>query len=148
MKFHFIFKESQSKEITNIIAHPDNEKLLKEQFLSVEIKIELNELRTNRNVQVYLSDIEAISSFTHKSKVRLTNGEGYYIKGRLKDLEYLGNHGLNRINNQEMINIKEVTHYSIDSGSRLIVNCKSGNDYIVSRYYAKSIKEKLKCGLI
>ncbi|MCS8617997.1 LytTR family transcriptional regulator DNA-binding domain-containing protein [Latilactobacillus curvatus] len=49
-----------------------------------------------------------------------------------------------RINNTTILNLQQVANFAVGSNVRLVVYTQSGRQYIVSRYYAKQIKEWLK----
>lgn len=146
LKYKFIFNMKQNEDLVEIITHPKNEKQLKGLLNKNDI-LSLMDSRRNKYVNISAQKIESISSFTHVSKVKLIDEKIYFIKGRLKDLDHLKSYNLLRINNSQMINLQEVVEYHLDKGSRIILTCKSRNEYVVSRHYAKEIKEAIICGM-
>lgn len=103
----------------------------------------------NRNVKVEFSKIISIESYTQMSIVRVfEERQEYYINKRLKELDFLNRFGLFRVNNSVMINIKNVQSFQVIENARMDVVMKDNSSYVVSRHYAKKIKEELTCSSI
>ncbi len=145
MKFNYIWKNKQSISEIDIISHPSNKELLLtfEQHFSQPITLSATDFKTNRHVMIELNDIEAIEASGHFTKVFLIDGTELLLNKILKELTYLESFGLVRINNSMILNLNQIRSFASGSHARLEVMTKQQNKYIVSRHYAKSIKEKL-----
>lgn len=145
MKFNYIWKNKQSISEIDIISHPSNKELLLtfEQHFSQPITLSATDFKTNSNVMIELNDIEAIEASGHFTKVFLIDGTELLLNKILKELTYLESFGLVRINNSMILNLNQIRSFASGSHARLEVMTKQQNKYIVSRHYAKSIKEKL-----
>ncbi|KOP71477.1 hypothetical protein AMS59_18845 [Lysinibacillus sp. FJAT-14745] len=145
MKFNYIWKNNQSSSEIEIISNPSNKKLLStfEQHFSQSITLSATDFKTNRQVVIELNDIEAIEASGHFTKIFLIDGTELLLNKILKELSYLESFGLVRINNSTILNLKQIRAFASGSHARLEVITKQQNKYIVSRHYAKSIKEKL-----
>jgi len=145
MKFNYIWNNNQSSSEIEIISNPSNKELLStiEQHFSKSITLSATDFKTNRQVMIELNDIEAIEASGHFTKVFLIDGTELLLNKILKELSYLESFGLVRINNSMILNMNQIHSFASGSHARLEVITKQQNKYIVSRHYAKSIKEKL-----
>ncbi|MFJ3390701.1 LytTR family DNA-binding domain-containing protein [Lysinibacillus sp. NPDC086135] len=145
MKFNYIWKNNQSSSEIEIISNPSNKELLStiEQQFFQSTTLSATDLKTNRQVMIELNNIEAIEASGHFTKVFLLNGTELLLNKILKELSYLESFGLVRINNSMILNLHQIRSFASGSHARLEVITKQQNKYIVSRHYAKSIKEKL-----
>ncbi|MCL1698323.1 MULTISPECIES: LytTR family DNA-binding domain-containing protein [unclassified Lysinibacillus] len=145
MKFNYIWKNNQPSSEIEIISNPSNKELLStiEQRFFQSITLSATDFKTNRQVMIELKDIEAIEASGHFTKIFLINGTELLLNKILKELSYLESFGLVRINNSMILNLNQIHSFASGSHARLEVITKQQNKYIVSRHYAKSIKEKL-----
>jgi len=146
MKFNYIWNNNHSTSEIDIISNPSNKEWLStlEQQVSQPITINATDLKTNRQVMIDLNQIEAIEASGHFTKVYLLDGTELLLNKILKELAYLESFHLVRINNSIILNLKQIQSFASGSHARLEVITKQQHKYIVSRHYAKSIKEKLK----
>ncbi|MFJ5763799.1 LytTR family DNA-binding domain-containing protein [Lysinibacillus sp. NPDC093210] len=145
MKFNYIWKNKQSTSEIDIISNPSNKELLLtfEQHFSQPIKLSATDFKTNRQVMIDLNNIEAIEASGHFTKIFLVDGTELLLNKILKELAYLESFRLVRINNSMILNLNQIHSFASGSHARLEVITKQQHKYIVSRHYAKSIKEKL-----
>lgn len=145
MKLNTIWNSQKEKDQIDIISHPSN----KEQVTAwAESWIQPPTLKAiqpsnQRTVLVTLPEIEAIESMGHMSKIRLLTGSELWLSQKLKELTYLESSNFFRINNSTILNMSQVTAFASGQHARLEVFTKSQQTYIVSRHYAKLIKEYL-----
>lgn len=145
MKFLFSWNDSKEKELVEIISHSQNKQTL------VDLVNRLNQSKTltcnhpssNRKQAIPIQDIESIISLGHVSKVILTNQDYYFYPKRLKELVFLEAEGLYQINQSTIINLEYVQQFQSEKHARLELTTTHQNNYVVSRHYAKNIKEKL-----
>ncbi|MFJ7406281.1 MULTISPECIES: LytTR family DNA-binding domain-containing protein [unclassified Lysinibacillus] len=145
MKFNYIWKNKQSTSEIDIISNPSNKQLLLtfEQHFSQPITLSATDYKTNRQVMIDLNNIEAIEASGHFTKIFLVDGTVLLLNKILKELAYLESFRLVRINNSMILNLNQIHSFASGSHARLEVITKQQHKYIVSRHYAKSIKEKL-----
>ncbi|MGX6978021.1 LytTR family DNA-binding domain-containing protein [Vagococcus elongatus] len=127
----------------------------KKEVESILLKIEKSQVLplinplNNRIVKVEINRISSIESYTQSSIVRVSNEkQEYFIQKRLKELDYLNQYGLFRVNNSVMVNLADVQSFQVIENARLEVSTVDNRSYIVSRHYAKKIKEELSCSNI
>lgn len=84
-------------------------------------------------------------SSLYNPPIYLLNQQEYILQKRLKDLTDLENLNFYRINNSQILNLNAVHSFQLGEHARLEVHTKTGSTYVVSRHYAKKIKEKLSC---
>ncbi|OEC03590.1 hypothetical protein GY31_01235 [Lysinibacillus sphaericus] len=145
MKFNFIWKNKQSSSEIDIISNPSNKALLStlEQHYLQSIPLSATDFKTNRQVLIELHTIEAIEAAGHFTKIFLIDGTELLLNKILKELAYLESFRLVRINNSMILNLNQIQSFASGSHARLEVITKQQNKYMVSRHYAKSIKERL-----
>ncbi|WKY47763.1 LytTR family DNA-binding domain-containing protein [Eubacteriaceae bacterium ES3] len=147
MKFIFKTDLRVEKDSAMILTHPEESSTKKqiEDLLHKNKKniTAINGLN-NRNIQVSVDSILVIESEDRMCNLRLKNGEMYLYNKRLKVVEdELLADGLIRINNQTMVNIREVKEFSAASNARIEVILSDGLSYIISRYYVKAFRRAL-----
>lgn len=145
MKFNYIWKNNKPSSEIEIISNPSNKELLStfEQRIFQSMTLFATDLKTNRQVMIELNDIEVIEASGHFTKIFLIDGTELFLNKILKKLAYLESFGLVRINNSMILNLNQIRSFASGSHARLEVITKQQNKYIVSRHYAKSIKERL-----
>jgi DNA-binding LytR/AlgR family response regulator len=145
MKINFIWDKERAIDEIEIIANPFNkEKLVTlRDGLSSNTTLNVQNPKNNRKLTIDIQQIEVIQSLGHLSKLVLVNNEEYLLQKRLKELQALEANGLYRINNSTILNLSQVTSFRSGDYARLEVFTKSNNNYLVSRHYAKLIKERL-----
>ncbi|QNR08060.1 LytTR family transcriptional regulator DNA-binding domain-containing protein [Macrococcoides canis] len=143
MKFNVNFNNHLNKDVIHLESHEINKEFVHDLINFFETKITLIDIKSNKSIKVSVNHIESIESFTHLSKVILVDNSLFYIKGRIKELKYLTKYKIVKINNTQMFNLRHLNQFSSDKSSRLLIQSNSNNEYIVSRYYSKEIKEML-----
>lgn len=146
-KLNQIWNDSKKMNEIDVISHSINKETIEnmENYLNKENQINVIDIKNNRNVVIYLSQIEAITSLGHMSQVVTSEGDKYHLNKRLKELSYLENEFLCRINQSTILNVKKITEFNVEQYSRLSITTSSKNNYLTSRHYAKNIKERLSC---
>lgn len=145
MKFNIIWNKQKEKECIDIISHPINQALIDSWQNQGQQTTTLQAIQPSnqRTVLVALREIEVIETMGHMSKIRLLTGDDLWLQKKLKELTYLEASGFYRINNSTILNIQQISAFSAGQHARLEVFTKNHQSYIVSRHYAKIIKEQL-----
>ncbi|MDQ0229896.1 LytTR family DNA-binding domain-containing protein [Metabacillus malikii] len=145
MKIKFRWDKQRAIDEIEIIANPVNKEKLGSLKDGLETSISLNvqNPKNNRQLRIDIQQIEMIKALGHLCKVVLVNKEEYLLQKRLKELEILEDNGLYRINNSTILNLSQVASFKSGEYARLEVYTKNNTKYLVSRHYAKLIKEKL-----
>ena len=138
LEFKWDLKQAIDK--ATITLHPDNKKYASKITRSFNFKdqVEVINPKNERRLKIYL-----IEAMDHLSKLYTVNNQVYYIRGRLKDLEKLALKNLMRINNSTILNMDQVTEFKKATYARIEVHTKNAESFIVSRHYAKKVKEGL-----
>lgn len=147
LRINHIWNELKSRDEIDLISHPVNQEKLEKivTYLNKDMQLNVIELKNNRTVLIHVSDIEVITSLGHMSQVLTVEGKQYYLNKRLKELGYLENESLFKINQSTILNLETIIEFNVEQYSRLMVTTKSEHDYLISRHYAKTIKERLSC---
>lgn len=145
MKINYLWDSRYKTDEIGIQANPINKEFIHgaEKFLVQVPQLEIINPKNERRKKLSYSQIQSIEAMDHLSKIYTTRHELYYVRGRLKELQYLSEYDIVRINNSIMLNLKEVKEFKNGTHSRLEVLTKDGQVYLVSRHYAKKIKEEL-----
>ncbi|RRK09686.1 LytTR family transcriptional regulator [Lactiplantibacillus garii] len=143
MKIEYDWRAGMDRETLYVTAHPSNRqwvtKLLHQEQLTVQSALNGHTYRLDYH------EIVTITALTQQSCVRTLSGQTYYVAGRLKALQYLAAAGLMRINNTTILNLALITNFGTEKYARLVVETTTGQQLIVSRHYAKQIREALLC---
>lgn len=147
MKIYHSWDEKMTLNEVNIRIHPVNKNIVQriEKVLKEDSAVEVINPKNERMVIIDCSSIYLIEAMDHLSKLITIDDEVFYIKGRLKDLEGKLQKKVLRINNSTLLNINEIESFKNGNHARLEVHTKNQQVHIVSRHYAKNIKEELKC---
>ncbi|MBL3530298.1 LytTR family transcriptional regulator [Companilactobacillus zhachilii] len=145
MKVNFNWDALYSLTEIGMQLNPQNYHLKNklESFLSDRVHIEVINPKNERRSLLDCSQILSIEAMDSLSKVYTINNEVFYTKGRLKNFEILEGTNLFRINNNVVINLAEVTGFKTGKYAQLEVFTKEQQVFIVSRHYAKKLKEEL-----
>lgn len=144
MRLNIIWNKQKEKDCIDIISHPVNQALVTSwQNQPQPTTLQAIHPSNQRTVLVALTEIEAIEAMGHMSKIRLLSGADVWLQKKLKDLAYLEASGFYRINNSTILNIQQISAFSAGQHARLEVFTNNQQCYIVSRHYAKQIKEQL-----
>ena len=147
MKLIFKTDKNMAIETALIFTHP-NEREVKQK---IEIAIQKNEKTitalnalNNRNIQVPIQAILIVESEERMCNLRLTTGEMYLYTKRLKyaEADFINN-GFIRINNQTIVNIKEVQQFAPTTNARIEITLSDGSSYFISRHYIKNFRRAL-----
>ena len=147
VKINHRWDETKARDEIEIISHSANKEMIGQltSQLQRSTQIHVNDIKTNRIVLIDLADIEVITSLGHVSQVLTSTGEKYFLNKRLKELAPLEKESLVKINQSTILNLKTISQFNVEDYSRLNVMTQSQNSYLVSRHYAKQIKERLSC---
>ncbi|MFI3620699.1 LytTR family transcriptional regulator DNA-binding domain-containing protein [Vagococcus fluvialis] len=110
MKINFHWNNEKAIDEVDLISHPHN----KEQLLKLKASLEQEKTllvthpSNNRKQLIPISQIEAITSLGHLTKVLTIENEFFFLNNRLKELNYLEDNGLYQINQSTLINLKEI----------------------------------------
>lgn len=147
MKLIFKTDSNMAAETALIFTHP-NEPGIKQQIERAMQKNEktitaLNTLN-NRNIQVPIQAILIVESEERMCNLRLTTGAMYLYPKRLKyaEADFINN-GFIRINNQTIVNIKEVQQFAPTTNARIEITLSDGSTYFISRHYIKNFRRAL-----
>lgn len=141
MKIDYLWDSNLDKDIMGVRLHPSNKNLI----IDIQRESRLAVINPQNERQIYLNyrDVLILESMDNWSKVYTVNGSVFYVKKRLKELEYLTKYKICRINNSVILNLKEITGFKNGKYARLEVVTKDEQIFIVSRHYAKQIREVL-----
>lgn len=147
MKFNFTWSKEIASDEVLITANPSNKtKILEiQQHFDQENELLVLDPRNNRSKKIDLMEVVTFEAMGHVAKVSLDNQQHYIIQKRLKELTFLEKAGFHRINNSQILNLQQVESFGLGEHARLEVFTKTNQHYIVSRHYAKTIKERLSC---
>ncbi|MGM0168121.1 hypothetical protein IGI39_003133 [Enterococcus sp. AZ135] len=147
MNINFTWVKEKALNEIDIFANPENEtKLLHlQKNLNQEQEILAVDPKNNRSIKLPLNQIEFFETMGHLVKVNLLNQQTYILQKRLKELINLENENFYRINNSQVLNLNIVDSFQLGEHARLEVHTKTKAAYVVSRHYAKNIKERLSC---
>jgi len=147
LRVNHIWSDSKAIDEIDLVSHSLNREKLKEfeTYLNKENQISVIELKNNRTALINISDIESITSIGHMSQILTFEGKKYYLNKRLKELSYLESESFFKINQSTILNLNKITEFNVEQYSRLTVTTKNKNNYLISRHYAKNIKERLSC---
>lgn len=145
MKFNYVWEAEKKLDEIDLISHPQNKKILERLQKNFQEGHSLTAVDplTNRNRLVQIDEIEAISAMGHMSKVTLVDQSELFLTKKLKELVYLETLDLYRVNNSTILNLGCVQSFSSGEHARIEVKTLADNSYLVSRHYAKLIKERL-----
>ena len=147
MNINFTWVKEKALNEIDIFANPENKTTLKrlEKQLQQEQELLAVDPKNNRSIKLPLDQIVSFETMGHLVKVFMHNKQSYHMSKRLKELVDLERQNFYRINNSQILNLNCVQSFQLGEHARLEVHTKTGSTYVVSRYYAKKIKEKLSC---
>ncbi|MBO0452899.1 LytTR family DNA-binding domain-containing protein [Candidatus Enterococcus murrayae] len=147
MNINFTWVKEKALNEIDIFANPENKTKLQqlEKHLNQAHEIVAVDPKNNRSIKIPLHQIESFETMGHLVRVNLPNQQTYILQKRLKELSYLESQNFYRINNSQMLNLKAVQSFQLGEHARLEVHTKTSTAYVVSRHYAKNIKERLSC---
>lgn len=147
MKLIFKTDINIAAETALIFTHP-HEPEIKQQ---IERAIQMNgktitalNALNNRNIQVPIQTILIVESEERMCNLRLATGELYLYPKRLKyaETDFINN-GFIRINNQTIVNIKEVKQFASTTNARIELTLSDGSTYFISRHYIQNFRRAL-----
>lgn len=145
MKITYQWDPLQPLNEVNIIANEKNqaevEKISK--HLNTVTNLSVINPTNDRKLLLPLTEIECFESFGHLCKVFTKEQDVYLIQKRLKEIPKMNLHHFQQINNATILNIAMIQSFRSGEHARLEVHTTTNQSYIVSRHYAKQIKEKL-----
>lgn len=147
MNINFTWVKEKALNEIDIFANPENRIVLEslEHQLQQEREILAIDPKNNRSIKIQLNQVISFETMGHLVKIYLLNQQEYILQKRLKDLMDLENLNFYRINNSQILNLNAVQSFQLGEHARLEVHTRTGSTYVVSRHYAKKIKEKLSC---
>lgn len=147
MNINFTWVKEKALNEIDIFANPENKPRLLhlEKHLNQEQDILVIDPKNNRSVKLPLHQIESFETMGHLVKVNLLNQQNYLMQKRLKELINLEKENFYRINNSQILNLSSIQSFQLGEHARLEVQTKTDTTYVVSRHYAKNIKERLSC---
>lgn len=148
MFIKLVWKKEVPETEMQVLANPEKKEAVENILRNIreEKMFTVIEERSNRSIKVRVSEIEMILSDGSRSMVVMPIIKGdYYLQKRIKELGDLSKYGIIRINQSMLLNIKQIKSFSVIDNARLEVETVAKNRYIVSRSYAKKIKEDLSC---
>ena len=147
MKLNFHWNDSKNINQVDLISHPGNKELLLtlETYLNKDRTLLVTHPSSGKHQVILINDIESITALGHLSKVTLKSQDSFFYSKRLKELTFLESFNLVQINQSTLINLQEIKLFQTEKYARIELITKSNQHYMVSRHYAKTIKEKLLC---
>lgn len=146
MKIIFNWDSKCAQDTIVVHSQPQNQATVESAFkkLTFDQSIQVRDARTDRLQNISLTAIESFTAFGYLAKVATIDGNDYYYPSNLKQLAPFSQNSFLRINNTTILNLQQVANFAVGSNARLVVYTQSGRRYIVSRYYARQIREWLK----
>ncbi|EOH76824.1 LytTR family DNA-binding domain-containing protein [Enterococcus malodoratus] len=147
MHINFTWVKEKAINEIDIFANPENEARLLhiEKQLQQEQELLAIDPKNNRSVKLSLNQILSFETLGHLVKVTLLDQKSYILQKRLKELTALESQNFYRINNSQILNLNCIQSFQLGEHARLEVHTQTASIYVVSRHYAKNIKEKLSC---
>ena len=138
MNINFTWVKEKALNEIDIFANPENRAKLErlEKQLQQEQEIVAIDPKNNRSIKLPLDQIVSFETMGQQN---------YLMQKRLKELVTLESQNFYRINNSQILNLNCVQSFQLGEHARLEVHTKTDSTYIVSRHYAKKIKEELSC---
>lgn len=145
MKFDYQWDSGFDPVTIRLTGHPRNREWLQRMIskLTDGERLTVVDPRNQRTYKLGYNEIVVIEALDRQSRVQTITGRIYYVNGRLKAIVGLSNHGLVRINRSTILNLEHVVSFGTEKYARLIVEVDDGRQYVVSRHYAKQIREVL-----
>lgn len=146
MKINCLWDSDYSLAEVGLQLHPQNEHLLKKitTSLTLENHLDVIDPQNERISRLPLNKIFIIEAMDNLSKVYTTENKIYFVKGRLKSFTSLQSAKIFRINNSTILNLNEINGFSNGKYARLEVQTKNQQVFMVSRHYARQIREELR----
>lgn len=145
MKINYQLIDDYATDEIGIHMHPKNHELISTIEKNLETKyLEVIDPKNSRQSKLRIEDVLVIEAMDNLSKLYTTDKDVFYLKGRLKDLEYLIKYGILRISNSVMINLDKIVSFKNGKYARLEVYTDNGECFVVNRHFAKKIREYLR----
>lgn len=144
MNVIFKAKEQLALEDVMVVTHPDKEKewqQLRQAIEQTEKVLTVIDGKNNRNCQIPISAVISIESEDRSCNLTMASGEMFLYTKRLKYVEQeFAPYGFIRVNNQVVINHKEIERFSATTNARIELLMKNGATYFISRHYIKTFR--------
>ncbi|MGL4697992.1 LytTR family DNA-binding domain-containing protein [Enterococcus larvae] len=144
MNIVFKVKEQLATEDVLVMTHPVKQKEWPQFRQAIEQSGKMLTVingKNNRNSQIPINSISSIESEDRLCNLRLVSGEMFLYNKRLKYVEEeFAVYGFIRINNQVIINCKEIEQFSATTNARIELLMKDGATYFISRHYIKTFR--------
>ncbi|WP_321388809.1 LytTR family DNA-binding domain-containing protein [uncultured Enterococcus sp.] len=144
MNIIFKAKEQLGREEVLILTHPEKERdwqQLRQAIEKTERGLTVIDGRNDRTLQIPISAVTSIESEDRWCNIKVVSGGMYLYHKRLKYVEEeLTPYGFMRINNQVIINHKEIKQFSATTNARIELLMKDGSTYFISRHYIKAFR--------
>lgn len=144
MNIMFKGKEQLAIEDVLVVTHPAREQdweRLQQAIKLTEKTITVIDGRNNRSSQLPISSVISFESEDRLCNVKTVGGEMLLYTKRLKYVEEeVAQYGFFRINNQVVINHKEIEQFTATTNARIELLMKDGSTYFISRHYIKTFR--------
>lgn len=145
MKIKYQLIDDYAADEIGICMHPKNHGLISTIEKNLETKyLEVIDPKNSRQSKLRIEDVLVIEAMDNLSKLYTTDKDVFYLKGRLKNLEYLTKYGILRISNSVMINLDKIVSFKNGKYARLEVYTTNEESFVVSRHFGKKIREYLR----
>ncbi len=148
MLIKLIWKKEVPETEMHVAANPEKKDTVEDIIRQIreEKMVTVTEEGSRRSIKVRVGEIEMIQADGSRCMIIMPTIKGeYYLNKRMKELEVFSKYGVIRINQSMLLNMKKIKSFNVIDNARLEVETMSGNRYIVSRSYARKIKEDLSC---
>lgn len=144
MKLNWFFEPNRDPTQVDIHLHLTKRTLVEriERAIQPEVVLEVSEITTGRKRQLAMDTVVFIEAMDHVSKLYTIDQQVFYLKGRLKEFDYLTTNGMVRINNTTILNLAKVSSFQTERNACLRVYTKN-ESFRVSRHYTKAIRQYL-----
>lgn len=147
MKLIFKTASKIAPETALIFTHPQEPGIKQQIERAIQVyeqTITVIDPVNNRNAQVPLTAIMSVESEDRMCQIRLKTGELYLYPKRLKYAEIdFANDGFIRINNQTLVNLRDVKQFAPTANARIEITLSDGSSYYISRHYIKNFRRSL-----
>lgn len=144
MNIMFKGKEQLAIEDVLVVTHPAREQdwgRIQQAIKQTEKTITVINGRNNRSSQLPISSVTSFESEDRLCNVKTIDGEMFLYTKRLKYVEEeAAQYGFFRINNQVVINHKEIEQFTATTNARIELLMKDGSTYFISRHYIKNFR--------
>lgn len=148
---NFNFKSDSTIPTMNAIistnpSDQDKWEIIKHTLDSISLSLTVINPKNNRQLLIKLAEIVSIESKNRYCVVQTVTNQQFYLNNRLKNiLSTIKSTHFIQINNQTIVNLTYVKHFSTTTNARIEVVLQNDLMYFVNRHYIKIFRRNLSC---